>query len=198
MSLNAVGKKLLRTWLQCLTVLSASVLFAYIAFFVQSTFSGTSQTQIITNSGIPFISVRVSIGNLQALQGLLLMLTPAALGKSYLFLRWKRIGQRSGFSYLSSLALSPSTEYFGAIKIVFSNTSTLSTKLWAILKLVLQASLTISDIALFFNTSIITAYYQADAYNVTAGIGPFNATSITQFLDKIQSLSPGYPYRVVN
>ena len=46
-------------------------------------------------------------------------------------------------------------------------------------------------------TSIVTVYDTALTYNVTAGIGPFNASYINPFFDNLKELSPGYPYQVL-
>jgi hypothetical protein len=47
------------------------------------------------------------------------------------------------------------------------------------------------------NTSFVTIYYEADTYDVTAGLGPFNASYVAPFLDKLQSVSPQYRSSVV-
>ena len=47
------------------------------------------------------------------------------------------------------------------------------------------------------NTSSATIYDTALAYNVSAGVGRFNASLVEPFMEFMQSLAPEYPYQVL-
>ena len=122
-----------RTWLHTLLVILSTNLFVFVAYFVQTTFS----SQILdANNRLSALDVSTTLAVLRALQGLLYLLTSAVLSKSFGFLMWGKMNRPAGLRYLSLLALSETTGYLGAIKIIFSPISKWSTKFWAMLRCV--------------------------------------------------------------
>lgn len=63
----------------------------------------------------------------------------------------------------------------------------------AVLKCKLNKALTpVTD-----NTNLMTVYDTAYSYNVSAGVGSFNASLVEPFISYLQGLSPTYPYTVL-
>ncbi len=46
-------------------------------------------------------------------------------------------------------------------------------------------------------TSTVTVYDTMLTYNVTAGVGPFNASYVQPYFDQQRALAPGYPFQVL-
>ncbi|EEP79552.1 predicted protein [Uncinocarpus reesii 1704] len=65
------------------------------------------------------------------------------------------------------------------------------------LRLSLTVAVLLSGVLLFANTLLVTGYDAVYTYDVTAGVGQFNGSFVTPYIQKLQNLSPEYPYRVV-
>ncbi|KAF8860719.1 hypothetical protein BDZ45DRAFT_741143 [Acephala macrosclerotiorum] len=55
----------------------------------------------------------------------------------------------------------------------------------------------LSGVLLFFKTSLMTAYDPTYTYNVTAGVGNFNASYAQSFLTELHSIDPNYHHQIV-
>ncbi|KAK3339693.1 hypothetical protein B0T25DRAFT_361876 [Lasiosphaeria hispida] len=62
---------------------------------------------------------------------------------------------------------------------------------------VLSLFIWLAALLLFVKTSRVTVHDTVLTYNVTAGIGPFNASYIDPFFEMLKSISPGHPYQVL-
>jgi len=61
----------------------------------------------------------------------------------------------------------------------------------------LFVSVWLSGVLLFIKTSLVTSYNPVYLYDVTAGVGRFNASSVPEYLEFLQSLTPEYNKTVV-
>ncbi|KAJ4386439.1 hypothetical protein N0V93_009335 [Gnomoniopsis smithogilvyi] len=85
----------------------------------------------------------------------------------------------------------------GLFKLLCSSKVSLSTRFWVLLRGCLITSIWLSGIVLFYKTSNITLYDTIYKYDVTAGVGSFNASLVQPFINYLQGLSPNYPYTVL-
>lgn len=64
-------------------------------------------------------------------QGILSVLMTLALYDAFTLLQWVMTSSKGGLSYLSLLALSPTTSGFGSLALIMSSASKLPAKIWA-------------------------------------------------------------------
>ncbi|KAJ4407286.1 hypothetical protein N0V82_009955 [Gnomoniopsis sp. IMI 355080] len=119
------------------------------------------------------------------------------LSNAFELLQGSLMTDSAGLPFLNMLALSPATGAVELFKLLCSKKVNLSTRLWVLLRGGLITSIWLSGIILFYNTSNITLYDTLYTYDVTAGVGPFNASLVHPFIDYLQGLSPDYPYTVL-
>ncbi|KAK0654852.1 hypothetical protein B0T16DRAFT_383864 [Cercophora newfieldiana] len=122
------------------------------------------------------------------------------MARAQLFLQWSLICRPRGLSYLSLLSLSGSTGHWGMFRIMFGFGSGLSTRVFAMMSILLLFLPWLSDLLLYnkVNTTIITVYDTAHTYNATAGVGPFNTSLVEPFIKQLNSMSPpSYPYQIL-
>ncbi|KMU73562.1 hypothetical protein CISG_10104 [Coccidioides immitis RMSCC 3703] len=134
---------------------------------------------------------------LRASQSLLSACSALALANVFELVQWAFAGRDGGLNFLSLLGLTPTTGFLGSAKVIFAKTATFTDRLWPLLKISLACAVWLSGVLLFANTSLMTGYDSVYTYNATAGVGQFNGSFVQPYLQKLQNLSPQYPYRVV-
>jgi hypothetical protein len=118
-----------KTGLQFLWNLSMLGLFAVVVLFVQTTVAAeyiSSQKQSLSN--LLKINISTTLAVLRTSQGILASITSITLKQSFLYIQWSLIGHK-GLSYLTLLALAPTTGYLRTIKLIIANIR-LHIRLW--------------------------------------------------------------------
>lgn len=116
-------------------------LFAVLVLFVQTTYSAEQRShEKQPLDHLLKTDVSTTLAVLRASQGLLSAITGIALNEAFIFLQWTLINTPDGLSYLSLLALSPTTGNFGTIALVRGSASHWRPKLWALLRFVSRPS----------------------------------------------------------
>ncbi|KAI1967016.1 hypothetical protein LOZ58_000509 [Ophidiomyces ophidiicola] len=161
--------------------LLSTALFSITAWIAQAKFSTSSTLTWLRTS-----------------QGLLSTCSTIALAKVFELIQWALTGRNGGLYLLSLLGLSPTTGAWGATQIVFAKGARIFDRLWPALRLFLTAAVWLSGVLLFANTSLATGYDALYSYNVTAGVGQFNGSFVEPYLQKLQNLTPEYPYRIIS
>ncbi|KAK5653205.1 hypothetical protein OQA88_9103 [Cercophora sp. LCS_1] len=143
-----------------------------------------------TDVGTTLIVVRV-------LQGVLTVASTAAVSSSFTRLHWNRINGDTGLSLAALLSLSPTTDFWGTIQLIFARKSKLATRVGAILRLCLTTLPWLGGVLLFARTSLITVFDTALVYDVTSGTGPFNASYVGTFVSALRDQDTDPPVAIV-
>ena len=108
-------------------------LLAVVILFVQSTFIAESRSrrgQQLTD--LLKVNVSTTLTVVRTAQGLLSAISAIALKNAFISLQWRLMNTPDGLPYLSMLALSPTTDNVGAVKLITTSVTRLTSKLWAI------------------------------------------------------------------
>ncbi|KAH6687226.1 hypothetical protein F5X68DRAFT_9182 [Plectosphaerella plurivora] len=184
--------------LQLLSVTSASALLVAVIVYGRITdraLAHSADNQPLESSFKTDAST--SIATLRAMQGVLAAVSSVAIVKSFTFLYWILIGRPNGLEFASMLAIAPSTIQLGRVRLLVNSSSRFATRLFALGSLLATALLWVSGLVLFLQTSTVVVYDTAHTYDVTAGVGPFNASLVAGFMDYMNATSAGYNFRVL-
>ncbi|KAK0649223.1 hypothetical protein B0T16DRAFT_326601 [Cercophora newfieldiana] len=161
-------------------------------------FTNQSQTLSDEKERLPSyltLDVSTTLTIVRAMQGILTMVVTMALSQSFAYLQWGFLrNTRGGAPYIRQLALSPTTSVMGTTQLIFHPASGWGPRFWGFLRLLLFILVGLGGVVLFFRTSLVVVFDTAHSYEVTAGFGPFNASYIDPFFDRLASLAPGYPF----
>ncbi|KAK3315604.1 hypothetical protein B0H66DRAFT_347508 [Apodospora peruviana] len=131
------------------------------------------------------------------MQGLLSATTSVAIFRALSFVRWGLVRRPEGLSYISLLALAPSSGYLGLLRILGMPGFKLTSRLFSMLNLTLMAMAWLAGLLLFLKTSLVTVYDTIDTYQVTAGVGMFRPEYVAPYFAFLSDLEPGYPYKLL-
>ncbi|KAL4904201.1 hypothetical protein BDW74DRAFT_179291 [Aspergillus multicolor] len=181
-----MGKRNLysQIWLPFLLELLSITIFVLTAWIAQTTLQLTPRTSILGYT----INASSILTLLSITNGLQSILTSTILAL---------IGRDKGFSSIGVLGLSPTTGFFGVLRIFFSRCSRFLDRLWPLLRLILATLLWLSGIILFADTSVGIAYDPVYSYAVTAGNGQFNGSTVRPYIDLLSGKDQGYQYTIV-
>ncbi|KAL3481487.1 hypothetical protein BJX99DRAFT_253411 [Aspergillus californicus] len=179
-------------WFPFFLELLSITVFVLTTWIAQTTLELTPRTFLGFRIGSSSILTLLSITN--ALQSILISTILFSLFDA---INWTLIGRGKGFSSIGVLGLSPTTGFFGSVRILFSRCSRLSHRLWPLLRLVLATVLWLAGIILFADTSVGITYAPVFSYPVTAGNGQFNGSTVQPYIDLLQGRDKGYEYTIV-
>ncbi|KAK3315493.1 hypothetical protein B0H66DRAFT_642710 [Apodospora peruviana] len=175
-----------------------SILYAVITWFVNTTPSAISKSEVGSAlDGLLRLDAGTAIAILRVLQGTLTLVSFSALSGSLELVQRRLSAREEGLCYLIFLLLSPATGLLATSRILFARSVDVTSRLWALSKLTLSLFVWLAALLLFVNTKRVTVYDTVLTYNVTAGIGPFNASYVDPFFENLKSLSPGYTHQVL-
>ncbi|KAK1757960.1 hypothetical protein QBC47DRAFT_295213 [Echria macrotheca] len=183
-------------WLQAALVFSSTLLFVAVILCARAT--TWAQTASDNRRSLQWwmsVDVGTTILVVRVLQGLLTADSSIAISRSFMRLHWREMHKDGGLQLADLLALSPTTSLLGTIRIVFSGHLKSSTRMWAIARTLLTTLPWIAGVLLFARTSLITVFDTATVYDVTSGIGPFNASLVKPFLESLKA--PGLEQTVI-
>ncbi|KAK1836854.1 hypothetical protein QBC39DRAFT_429866 [Podospora conica] len=130
--------------------------------------------------------VGITIIVVQVLLGLLTAAASTAVAESFTRLHWNKINDEKGLPLSDLLALSPTTSFMGTARLVLGARTSAATRLRALARVFLTVLPSIAGILLFARTSLVTVFDTASVYDVTSGIGPFNASYVASFVGSLQ------------
>ncbi|KAK4445479.1 hypothetical protein QBC34DRAFT_472396 [Podospora aff. communis PSN243] len=144
---------------------------------------------------------RVDFGNtliaVRVLQGVLTAASTAAMSNSFMRLHWNKISRDKGLPLADLLALSPTTSLMGTARLIAGKHTKLGTRVGAFARLCLTTFPWLAGILLFARTSLVTVFDTALVYDVTSGIGPFNASYVDSFINAFQDQDTFPPTSIV-
>ncbi|KAF2122772.1 hypothetical protein BDV96DRAFT_639340 [Lophiotrema nucula] len=186
------------TWYLFFLVVLSTLLFVFTIWFVQAAFSGetglrTSQVM----SKLLKADVGGALSVLRIAQGLLTTFTVLALTNAFELLQWALSGRPRGIGFASFLGLSPTTSLLGVVAIAMSRVSRLPERVWGFTRVLLVVAIWVAGVVLFIRASVITAYDVTQTYDVTAGVGQFNGSYVSSYLDMLKGINPEYNYTIV-
>ena len=125
----------LNTKLELLLLLTSSVLFALIVWFVYTTFSAERKSR---NGQALDDLLRLDASNalaiLRVLQGLMTLASASALAHSLELVQWCLCARSHGISYVVFLILSPATGHIATLRLLFSRSIKRMHRMWALTK----------------------------------------------------------------
>lgn len=117
---------------QVMAVAASSGLFASVVVYTQITnWAAVDSANNLVLSQNFRTDPSTTLGIVRVLQGLLAAISSFALIRSFTYIYWILISRQNGLSYLSFLALAPSTLTLGKFEIILSSASRLSTRVMA-------------------------------------------------------------------
>ncbi|KAK4443151.1 hypothetical protein QBC34DRAFT_311616 [Podospora aff. communis PSN243] len=170
-----------------LVIISSALFVVIVLFTLTTTWAELSSNRQQALSWWVSADVGTTILVVRVLQGFLTATATAAICSSFTRLHWRLMSKDEGLKLSDLAAISPTTLYAGSVRLILSPDSGRSARLWAIGRLFLTALPWLGGILLFARTSLITVFDTAEVYDVTAGIGPFNASYVGPFIDFWQS-----------
>lgn len=123
------------TTLQFLSATLALALLAVVILFVQSAYVAVYRS----NKNMPLnalakINSSTTLAVVRAAQGVLYVCMTYVLNETFVLLLWLQMNSPKGLSYLSLLALSPSTMQWGTVRLFVSSASSAQDRIWAWLR----------------------------------------------------------------
>lgn len=135
-TIQSSGRRFKNISTQLFLTILATCLLAVVAIFVQATYAAEAKSdQKVPFGGLDKIDVSTTLAVLRAAQGVLSALTAIILKDCFVFLQWGMMDASSGLSYLTYLALSPTTQHLGTLGLIRSSASRLVSKVWALSRL---------------------------------------------------------------
>jgi hypothetical protein len=124
------------------------------------------------------------------------------LSNAFDVILWILTKRKAGIRTLRLLSLSSVTGLWGTLGLTFSQHSHYSEKLVASAKLLLIVCTWLSGILLFARTKITVVNQTVATYDVTAGVGIFRGSYVSEFIDALQDANAGYnntilPYSII-
>lgn len=134
---------------------------------------------------------------LRLLEGLLSLCASSVLSAALENLQWTLSSTKKGLRVLTFLGLSPTSGFWGALTLSFSRNARFPDRLASAVRISLLTSIWISGIVLFAKTRLHIVYEPVRSYNVTAGVGKFNGSYVSEYLQQLQDTNDGYNYTVL-
>jgi hypothetical protein len=119
------------------------------------------------------------------------------LSNAFDVILWILAKRKSGVRTLRLLSLSSVTGLWGTLGLIFSQHSHHSDRLVASSRLLLTACTWLSGILLFARTQITVVNQTISIYDVTAGVGIFRGSYVSEFIDALQSVNAGYNHTIL-
>lgn len=120
------------TILQFIIATLAFALLAIVILFVQSAYVAVD----LSNRNLPLNRLSktdssTTLAIVRASQGVLYICMTYVLNEAFMLLLWLQMNSPKGMSYLSLLALSPSTMQWGTVRLLVSSASNSQDRVWA-------------------------------------------------------------------
>lgn len=119
------------------------------------------------------------------------------LSTSFENLQWTLSSTETGLRMLTFLSFSPTSSFWGALTLAVSKNARFPDRLASVARLSLLTAVWVSGIVLFAKTRLQLVYEPVKSYNVTAGVGQFNGSYISSYLQQYQNTNEGYAYTVL-
>jgi hypothetical protein len=131
------------------------------------------------------------------LQGVLSLCATFGVTRVFEILQWTLAGREKGVGALFFLSLAPTSGLLGTLGLSFSRSVQWKDRGVALARLALLAAVWTSGVVLFVQTQLKVVYESVSAYNVTAGVGPFNGSYVPEYLQQYQETNTGYNLSVL-
>ncbi|KAK0627904.1 hypothetical protein B0T14DRAFT_422946 [Immersiella caudata] len=183
---------------QAFLVAASSALFVLIILTTLT----TPWTQALSDEQRPLSWwARVDFGDtliaVRVMQGVLTAASTTAMSNSFTRLHWNKMANEKGLLLANLLAFSPTTSLMGTAQLIVGKHTKPSTRIYTLARLCLTTFPWVAGILLFARTSLITVFDTALVYNVTSGIGPFNASYVDSFINAFQDQDTSPPTTIV-
>ncbi|KAF2470127.1 uncharacterized protein BDR25DRAFT_152192, partial [Lindgomyces ingoldianus] len=179
------------------TIIS-TILFAFALWYVQAAFS--AETAIWTRQALNRV-FKIDVGStlavLRITQGILSTCTTIGLMRALEMLQWGLAGRHHGLEGSTFLGLSPTTHLLGVFRISISRISKWPARAWGLGRIILVTAIWVAGVVLFIKATVVTAYDPVFTYKVTAGVGQFNGSYVSRYLDMLKNVTAEYPYQIV-
>ncbi|KAF2267579.1 hypothetical protein CC78DRAFT_591957 [Lojkania enalia] len=145
------------------------------------------------------IDVGDALAILRIAQGVLSTFTTLGLMHAFEMVQWALAGREEGLGFSSFLGLSPTTTLWGVLTIALSRVSKISERLWGtnLARGLLVTAIWTAGVVLFIRASVVIAYDSGFTYDVTAGVGQFNASLLGPFFSMLKNIVPEYSHQIV-
>ncbi|KAL2852043.1 hypothetical protein BJY01DRAFT_244659 [Aspergillus pseudoustus] len=180
-----------QTWLPILLEVLSTVVFILTAWIAKST-----HTPRVALAGF-IIDSSSTLTLLSIFSGLLSTLLTIVLSCIFELIHWALTVREDGLSSIGLLGLSPTTGIMGSLTIIFTRRLRATDRLWPLLRVALTIAVWISGVVLFADTSMGMTYDGVFEYPVTAGVGSFNGSYVSRYIEYLRGLEPGYEHTVV-